>query len=86
MHPPVIDLWAGLLNEVRSPNLILSAVRQFIGPETRLHVNVPNSEPFHRVLAQATGLIVDKKVMSGCNDDLQQNRVHDMATLRARSR
>ena len=84
MHPPVIALCTGLLHEVRSPNLIPSAVGQFIAPECRLHVNVPNPESFHRVLAQAIGLIVDTKVMSERNDDLQQNRVHDMAALRAR--
>ena len=46
----------GWLHEARSPDLILSAVRPLVGPETRLHVNFPNLAWFHRVFGSGNGL------------------------------
>jgi hypothetical protein len=54
-----------------------------MGPRTVLHVNVPNSESFHRQLALSMGLIAETKAMTERNIRHLQHRVYDIKSLRA---
>ena len=74
---------SGLLHEVTAPDGLLRAARAVMGPQTRLHVNVPNSESLHRRLAYAMGLTSGTKEMSERNRTLMQHRVYDRDSLRA---
>ncbi|MCQ0091075.1 bifunctional 2-polyprenyl-6-hydroxyphenol methylase/3-demethylubiquinol 3-O-methyltransferase UbiG [Roseovarius sp. M141] len=74
-------LCSGLLHEVPDSDQLISAMRQRMGPETVLHINVPNAQSIHRQLAQAMGLIDDVKAISPRNASLQQPRVYDLPDL-----
>lgn len=80
-HPPDLVLASGLLHEVRSPNGLLFSIREVMGSQTKLHVNVPNSESLHRRLARSMGLISETKEMSERNRRLFQDRVYDRSRL-----
>ena len=83
--PPRIDmlLCSGLLHEVPDSDRLIAAMRAQMGPQTVLHVNVPNARSMHRQLAKAMGLIGDLKAISPRNASLQQPRVYDLADLTA---
>lgn len=70
-----------LLHEVPDPGSLLAAVRRFCGPRTVLHVNVPNSQSFHRLLAVAMGLVPSAKSTSDTQRQMQQRAVYDEAAL-----
>lgn len=74
---------SGLLHEVPSEAELLGAIRDVMGDSSLLHVNVPNSESFHRRLAKAMGLISNTKKLSERNSNLAQPRVYDMPSLKA---
>jgi len=74
-------LCSGLLHEVPDAERLICSMRQTMGPETILHVNVPNACSMHRQLAQAMGLIDNLKSLSIRNASLQQPRVYDLPSL-----
>lgn len=80
---PDMLVCSGLLHEVPSSSELLIAIRKVMGQQTKLHVNVPNSESLHRRLAKAMGLINDTKTMSERNQSLLQHRVYDMSSLKS---
>lgn len=49
---------------------------------TVIHINVPNAESFHRLLALKMKLITDEHDSSEMNVRLQQNTVFDMKMLK----
>ncbi len=83
--PDSVDLMlcSGLLHEVPDSDRLISAMRQRMGPQTVLHVNVPNAQSIHRQLAHAMNLIDDVKAISPRNASLQQPRVYDLPDLTA---
>jgi SAM-dependent methyltransferase len=48
---------SSLLHEVPDPDRLLRSIRALSGPDTVVHVNVPNVRSFHRLLAVEMGLI-----------------------------
>lgn len=48
---------SSLLHEVPDPDRLLRSIRALSGPETVVHLNVPNVRSFHRLLALEMGLI-----------------------------
>lgn len=50
---------SSLLHEVPDAAALLRAVHSVCGPDTVVHVNVPNVHSFHRLLAREMGLIAD---------------------------
>lgn len=78
---PDMILCSGLLHEVSDASRLLDAIRGRMGPETVLHINVPNATSLHRRLARAMGLITDLTELSARNKTLQQPRVFDAETL-----
>lgn len=79
---PDMVICSSLLHEVASAPVMLAAIREVMSRQTILHVNVPNSESFHRRLAQSMGMIGNTKAMSKRNTNLLQHRVYDMKLLK----
>lgn len=75
-------LASGLLHEVSDPQAFLSAARGMCHAETVVHINVPNANSFHRLLAVEMGLIQDTHAPSRSNIEFQQHAVFDMESLR----
>lgn len=82
-RPPDLVICAGLLQEVPSASELLSAMYAVMGPETVLHVNVPNADSLHRRIARSMGLIKDVKELSDQNKKFFQHQVFDMTSLLA---
>tara|TARA_A100001037_G_scaffold160510_1_gene144638 strand:- start:89 stop:835 length:747 start_codon:yes stop_codon:yes gene_type:complete len=76
-------LLAGLLHEVEDPESFLLAVRECVPSHATLHVNVPNANSFHRLVALQAGLIQSQFEKSSSNLRFQQNSVFDMKGLGA---
>lgn len=72
---------SGLLHEVEEPKDLLYAIKDNMNDDTIVHINVPNAESFHRILALKMGIIDDITHMSKRNILLQQNSVFTMETL-----
>lgn len=72
---------SGLLHEVEYPKQFLEAVRQVCGKKTVIHINVPNANSIHRLLAKEMNLIEDVHELSEQQKMMQQNRVYDMDSL-----
>ncbi len=74
---------SSLLHEVPDPQALLRAARRFCAPGAWLHVNVPNANSLHRLLAVAMGLISSAGAPSQTQRTMQQQRTYDAASLRA---
>lgn len=61
-----------VLHEVPDPAAMLSAIKRVCGPNTVLHVNVPNARSLHRLLAAAMGLIPYPGAQSDTQRMMQQ--------------
>lgn len=74
-------LVSGLLHEVDQPDEILRIVRQCCNADSVVHVNVPNADSLHRLLAVEMGLIETSAAISSLQEKLQQRRTFDLRTL-----
>lgn len=72
---------SSLLHEVEDPVKLLTCIREASGENTMVHINVPNAESFHRLLAVCSGIIEDVHEMSGNNIMLQQHAIFDLLGL-----
>ena len=71
-----------VLHEVPDPQAMLAAVRRLCGPQTVVHVNVPNVRSLHRLLAVAMGLIKEPAAQSDTQRTMQQRgTTYDRALL-----
>lgn len=70
-----------LLHEIENVSSFLDKLHYFIKKNTIVHIDVPNANSFHRVLAYEMGLIESVFEMSANNLLFQQQRVFDMASL-----
>lgn len=75
-------LCSGLLHEVENEADFLRGIASACSRDTVVHVNVPNANSMHRVIARAGGVIEDVHDFSERNARLQQNRVFDMELLK----
>lgn len=71
-----------LLHEVDDPQALLAAVRRVCAPGAVLHVNVPNAQSLHRLLAVAMGLIGQAGALSDTQRTMQQRATYDAVSLR----
>lgn len=78
---PDVILISGLLHEIPDPASVLKAVFEVCSPDTLVHINVPNANSFHRILALEMGLINDLKELSPNQKMLQQNHTFDIENL-----
>ncbi len=74
---------SGLLHEVPDALALLRGLAAQCGPQTRVHVNVPNARSLHRLLALEMGLIGDLFERSDNQRRLQQPRTFDLERLTA---
>jgi hypothetical protein len=74
---------SSLLHEVSDPGKFLGLAAALAGPETIVHVNVPNARSFHRLLAYESGLISSPFEPSASNIRFQQASVFELETLAA---
>lgn len=72
---------SSLLHEVKNPEVILQCIMDIANKDTVIHINVPNANSMHRLLAKEGGLIKDTHSLSDTNIRLQQYRVFDLDTL-----
>lgn len=72
---------SSLLHEVEYPEKLLRALYTICSEETVIHINVPNANSIHRLLAQKMGLITDIHDLSDLQKTMQRNRVYDLKTL-----
>ena len=72
---------SGLLHEVEDPKFLLREIFKASSKNSIIHVNVPNANSFHRILAVKSGIISDVKIFSGRNTILQQHAIFDMREL-----
>ena len=72
---------SSLLHEVESPDTFLGTVRSLCGPQTVVHIDVPNAHSFHRLLAVEMGLIGSVYEASGTQVQMQQHGLFDQQSL-----
>ena len=73
-----------VLHEVPDPRALLNAVHRRCGPDTVVHINVPNAYSLHRLLAVAMGLIADPAAPSDTQRTMQQRATpYDRGLLEA---
>lgn len=70
-----------VLHEVEDPQALLAAARRLCGRDGLLHVNVPNAQSLHRLLAVAMGLIPAPGALSDTQRTMQQRGTYDAASL-----
>lgn len=72
---------SSLLHEVESPQLLIKSVKKIASNNTIIHVNVPNGNSFHRLLALESGIINHVTEFSNNNKIFQQHTIFTMDTL-----
>lgn len=72
---------SGLFHELENPLDFLLQIHQVCGSDTVVHLNVPNANSIHRILAKYMGMIEDLHDMSKRNVLYQQNTVYDLKAL-----
>lgn len=70
-----------LLHELSDPQLFLKEVYKVCNRLTTIHINVPNSNSFHRVLAVHSGIIQNIFNISETQRKMQQASVYSINTL-----
>ena len=78
---PGVVIISGLLHEVDRPDMILAAANKICNEKTIVHVNVPNANSLHRLLAFKAGMIKDLKERSSLQTLLKQPHTFDMTDL-----
>ncbi len=74
---------SSLLHEHENPMTLLRTAMEFAGPDTILHINVPNARSMHRVLALRMGLIDSLVQKSERQIQYQQHQTFDMDSIKA---
>lgn len=72
---------SSLLHEVEQPEKLMMAVKETCGQNTIVHINVPNANSLHRLLAKEMGLISDVHELSDLQIKMQRNSVYDIDSL-----
>ena len=72
---------SSLLHLVDEPDALMRAIHMACGDNTMIHVNVPNANSFHRVLAFKAGLIKSFDEFSERDKKLQHHRVYNIEQL-----
>lgn len=72
---------SSLLHELESPEELMESLYTISSPDTIIHINVPNANSFHRLIAQKMGIINDVHELSSQQKKMQRNKVYDMREL-----
>ena len=73
---------SSLLHEVEQPEKLLAAIINASSEKTLIHINVPNSNSFHRLLAWKMGLIQDVHTLSAQQKKFQRHNIWNMDELK----
>ena len=76
-----IILLSSLLHEIKDTKLFLKQILSKCSESTVIHINVPNSNSFHRLLAYESGLIDSPSEFSNNNHKFQVNNVFNLDSL-----
>jgi 2-polyprenyl-3-methyl-5-hydroxy-6-metoxy-1,4-benzoquinol methylase len=72
---------SSLLHELENPRELLSCINSICDKNTIVHINVPNANSFHRIIAKEMGLITDVHELSEQQIRMQRHHVYDMKML-----
>lgn len=72
---------SSLLHEVEEPENLLILLHSICAEETIIHINVPNANSLHRLLAKEMGIIKDVHELSNLQIEMQRNNVFDTNSL-----
>lgn len=72
---------SGLLHEVEHPAELLRVVRSLAGPETVVHINVPNADSLHVRIGLEMNVIADRFERSDLAKALQRHSTFDLESL-----
>lgn len=72
---------SSLLHELDDPQKMLKAILELCGENTVVHINVPNADSIHRLIALEAGLISDVHQKSEQMEKMQQRRTYDLSLL-----
>lgn len=76
-----VIILSSLLHEVEAPDKMLKSIEEIADGQTVVHINVPNGNSFHRLLALESGIIQSATEFSSNNINLKQHNVFTMDTL-----
>jgi SAM-dependent methyltransferase len=71
-----------LLHELSDPEQFLNALHEICTNNTVIHINVPNSHSFHRILAVDSGIIKDEFSLSKTQEQMQQSTTYNLPLLK----
>ena len=72
---------SALIHEIGDLTSFFFRLKELVKPGTVVHIDVPNGNSLHRLLAVEMGLIKSQMEMSDFNIQFQQNRVFDLNSL-----
>lgn len=75
-------LISSLMHELNDRDHFITKLKSVLTPKTIVHINVPNANSFHRLLAKEMGLVKCTHELSQTNKKMQQNCVFDMESLK----
>ena len=70
-----------VLEHVENPNLLLQHFKQFLSPDGRCFITVPNGESLHRRLGYVAGLLNDLMELGASDLELGHRRLYSLSTL-----
>ncbi len=73
---------SSVLHELDDPAKMLKAIRELCGSNTVVHINVPNANSVHRLIAIEAGMISDIHEQSAQMQKMQRRRTYDMDMLK----
>lgn len=74
-------LLSSLLHEIEDLGVFFKKLTDICSSNTVIHINVPNSNSFHRLLAKSMGIIKNTSEKSSRNIKLQTSRIFDIISL-----
>jgi hypothetical protein len=72
---------SALIHEIGDLKSFFARLKELVKPGTVVHIDVPNGNSLHRLLAVEMGLIKSQMELSDFNVQFQQNRVFDLNSL-----
>ena len=74
---------SSVLHELDNPQKMLQAIKKLCTHKTVVHINVPNANSVHRLIAKELGMIKDVHEQSAQMQKMQRRRTYDKNLLQA---
>lgn len=72
---------SSVLHELDNPQKMLQAIKELCSSKTVVHINVPNANSVHRLIAKELGMIKDVHEQSAQMQKMQRRRTYDKNLL-----